>query len=258
MRLEEAEIAGIRAAVAEVYGPGASVKLFGSRLDDGARGGDIDLLVETPAQPEVAQEIALGAALEARLGARKIDVLVVGPEGARRPVERAAMRDGDSLPDVAAPEGGEEEDLLAASLEGAEMFAGRLRRSVEAVRAEPLKAPFDEAAQERVDALFKRFERLQDVCLRRLARHALAAAQEDARGMTARDQLNRLEQLGATSSAARWLKITAARNRIAMDYGDRPGVEEERLKAVLSAADALLEEWALLDRFARAQAEQRS
>ncbi len=37
----------IRTAVAETFGEDANIWLFGSRVDDNKRGGDIDLLIET-------------------------------------------------------------------------------------------------------------------------------------------------------------------------------------------------------------------
>lgn len=46
MRLSTAEIAVIRTLVRTRFGSGARIWLFGSRLDDDARGGDIDLYVE--------------------------------------------------------------------------------------------------------------------------------------------------------------------------------------------------------------------
>jgi predicted nucleotidyltransferase len=46
MRLRPDETEVIRAAVRDVFGPRATVRLFGSRVRDDLRGGDVDLFVE--------------------------------------------------------------------------------------------------------------------------------------------------------------------------------------------------------------------
>ena len=43
MQLTPAEVAAIKAATRLTFGPDAVVRLFGSRVDDNVRGGDIDL-----------------------------------------------------------------------------------------------------------------------------------------------------------------------------------------------------------------------
>ncbi|KZY91508.1 hypothetical protein A3743_26965, partial [Oleiphilus sp. HI0072] len=52
MRLSSFQVAKIKESVEAVLGAEAEVILFGSRVDDSARGGDIDLFVETARQIE--------------------------------------------------------------------------------------------------------------------------------------------------------------------------------------------------------------
>ena len=47
MRLSPAQTEVILSCLRQQYGADATVMLFGSRLDDSARGGDVDLLVDT-------------------------------------------------------------------------------------------------------------------------------------------------------------------------------------------------------------------
>ena len=47
MRVTPQQQSVIRTAVAETFGETANIWLFGSRVDDNKRGGDIDLLIET-------------------------------------------------------------------------------------------------------------------------------------------------------------------------------------------------------------------
>ncbi len=56
MRLNNEQIAVIVEAVADLGGSDAEVFLFGSRVDDEARGGDVDLLIETEARLSVLEQ----------------------------------------------------------------------------------------------------------------------------------------------------------------------------------------------------------
>lgn len=75
------------------------MRLFGSRLDDAARGGDIDLLVECDeAIADLAHKrLQLVAWLQLRLGDQPIDVLVSAPGAPQGPVIEAALRRGVRL-----------------------------------------------------------------------------------------------------------------------------------------------------------------
>lgn len=88
MRLSELQQSVIRATVAETFGTQASVWLFGSRVDDSKRGGDIDLLIQTD-QVDIdaltRAEIAFLGKLQMKLGEQKIDVLLDYPSRKTHP-----------------------------------------------------------------------------------------------------------------------------------------------------------------------------
>lgn len=106
MRLtpEQSEI--IRQATAAAFGADARVWLFGSRVDDHKRGGDIDLLVqpaanggetdEDPATATLTRKLRLLGLLERQLGERRIDVIIEAP-GDTRPIVRIARATGVRL-----------------------------------------------------------------------------------------------------------------------------------------------------------------
>jgi uncharacterized protein len=96
MRLLPEHIAVIKHASAELMGADVSVRLFGSRLDDQARGGDIDLLVEAPAAvPNRAKAAAhLAALIERRLGGRRVDVVLLDPATPPASVHAVAKAQG--------------------------------------------------------------------------------------------------------------------------------------------------------------------
>lgn len=99
MRISQQTQQIIRDTVREVFGVEANVKLFGSRINDDARGGDIDLLVELPT---IAAEIErktmqLTARLQLRIGDQPIDVLVLDPSTPRQSIHEQASVTGIEL-----------------------------------------------------------------------------------------------------------------------------------------------------------------
>lgn len=96
MRLTDTQRQLIQHIVIDELGPGTSVRLFGSRLDDTARGGDIDLLVEL-AEP-VERPAQLAARLSVRImramHGRKVDVLLSAPNLSEQAIHRLAREQG--------------------------------------------------------------------------------------------------------------------------------------------------------------------
>lgn len=95
MRISPQERSSIRRATEEVAGAGARALLFGSRVHDDLRGGDIDLLVELPAPAEDALglSVRIAARIQRQIGLRKIDVLIADPASPDSPLLRQARQD---------------------------------------------------------------------------------------------------------------------------------------------------------------------
>lgn len=99
MRLDSSQRLALRQCFQQELGADADIRLFGSRLDDEARGGDVDLLVcsSTQLERKVWLEARLAAAAERVLGGRKVDVILVDPETSLGPVHLHALREGVPL-----------------------------------------------------------------------------------------------------------------------------------------------------------------
>lgn len=95
MRLTPDEVRAIKAATREAFGANAVVRLFGSRVDDGLRGGDIDLHVEAdPIEHEWRARGVFEDTLFERIEPRKVDLIVTMRGTTPRGFERIAYRDG--------------------------------------------------------------------------------------------------------------------------------------------------------------------
>lgn len=68
MRLTKQQTEAIIQTVTRLVGMGAAVYLFGSRLNDQAKGGDIDLFIESDTQLSLIQRAQIKMQLESQLG----------------------------------------------------------------------------------------------------------------------------------------------------------------------------------------------
>ncbi|MBI2383780.1 MAG: nucleotidyltransferase domain-containing protein [Gammaproteobacteria bacterium] len=96
MRLSPEQTKAIRDRVRALLGAHARVSLFGSRVDDYACGGDIDLLVEVgePLSNRAAMASRLAAELQIALGEQRIDVVLVDPLTPVQPIHEVAHKQG--------------------------------------------------------------------------------------------------------------------------------------------------------------------
>ncbi len=98
MRLTDHQIAVIKSTAREIWGAQVQVRLFGSRVDDNRRGGDIDLYVSgvtLPAEEQLQTKLRFLVRLKQLLGDQRIDVVFAPVEGeAVLPIQRMAQATG--------------------------------------------------------------------------------------------------------------------------------------------------------------------
>ena len=96
MRLNPAQIEMIRNTAQLVFRDSVSVTLFGSRVDDHAKGGDVDLMVEVGG---IVDEPALFSArvasrISRSMNGRRVDVILKAPNLKHQPIHEIATRTG--------------------------------------------------------------------------------------------------------------------------------------------------------------------
>ncbi len=96
MRLTSQQIQQIRTIVAAQAGTDAKICLFGSRVDDQARGGDVDILVEVPTSVEDPAPLAarIAGRVSRLMGGRKVDVVLSAPNLQELPIHEMARKQG--------------------------------------------------------------------------------------------------------------------------------------------------------------------
>ncbi len=92
MRLTEFEINAIKQCALEIFGENVQVFLFGSRIDNTKKGGDIDLYIKTKVGNDFSHKIKFLVALEQQIGEQKVDVVFA--EDKNRAIEQQAVLNG--------------------------------------------------------------------------------------------------------------------------------------------------------------------
>jgi len=96
MRLTDQQIQIIRQVSCHIAGEQSRVRVFGSRLDDAAHGGDLDLMLELPQAVENPALLAarMSAQVSRALHGRKVDVVLSAPNLLRLPIHDLAFKEG--------------------------------------------------------------------------------------------------------------------------------------------------------------------
>lgn len=96
MRLTLDQIELIRNSTKHLAGESATVRLFGSRVRDDARGGDVDLLIEIDRPVENAALLAaqVSARISYAMQGRNVDVVIRAPNLLIQPIHTVALTEG--------------------------------------------------------------------------------------------------------------------------------------------------------------------
>jgi predicted nucleotidyltransferase len=96
MRIAKADHDSIKGTAEKHFGANCVVRLFGSRVDDARRGGDIDIhvVVTDDTLATLLQKIEFLVQLEKLIGDRKVDVVVEGPSRKNGYIDRVARETG--------------------------------------------------------------------------------------------------------------------------------------------------------------------
>ena len=144
-------------------------------------------------------------------------------------------------------------EALEAALAQCDLHAGILSQDLQRLPDyfDPAVASaLDDHQRMLLDQAAYRFMKLQDVLGEKVLPALLAATLDTLPPEASFAQkLQRLERLGAVSSATAWKRLREARNSLAHDYPDHPDVQAAVLTHFLGAAGALLAEWGRARRF---------
>lgn len=99
MRITEGQAQSIKDIVASLIDPGVEVWLFGSRVDDYAKGGDIDILVVS--KHDIDELVFVAAKISTQVSrlfhGRKTDVILQTPSVELSPIHTIAKETGIKL-----------------------------------------------------------------------------------------------------------------------------------------------------------------
>jgi predicted nucleotidyltransferase len=99
MRLTQQQTKQIAELVQDFVGHQVSIYVFGSRLNDKARGGDLDIMLDfsDPVENPALLSATLSAKISRMMHGRKVDVLLNAPNLTHLPIHDIALNEGQRL-----------------------------------------------------------------------------------------------------------------------------------------------------------------
>ena len=99
MRISTTQQKKICNIIYQLLSDDVDIRVFGSRLDDNAKGGDLDLFIQTPhiVEHPAAISAKIAAQVYRVMHGRKVDVLLQAPNLKITPIHHIARQKGESI-----------------------------------------------------------------------------------------------------------------------------------------------------------------
>jgi predicted nucleotidyltransferase len=235
MRLSYFEIESILKTKAGVFGQDVDIYLFGSRMDDYKKGGDIDLFIDYAGSDKFEKKISFLTKVQESIGEQKIDV--VFPSTADRLIEAEAKK-GIAL------------NLTKIKINRYLNQCDKHLQRVEEAYTDifpllPLSVEkytnLSKDEVQDIDQYLFRFAKLQDTLGDKLFRLILQEYEPGDEIVPFIDVLNTLEKLGFITSAKEWMNLRKIRNEISHQYDDEPEEMTQAINNILNHKDIIKE-----------------
>ncbi|MCD6432897.1 MAG: hypothetical protein J7L21_02540, partial [Sulfurimonas sp.] len=225
MRLNLSQIEAIIKCKNKVFGEESKIYLFGSRVDDTQKGGDIDLyLLPKNCNANIDKKISFLSILESMIGEQKIDLVIAKDE--QRLIEKEAVEKGVEL------------DLSKIKLQKYFNECDKHLQRIEEAYSDiknilPISSfKYQNLTKDEVqgiDQYLFRFSKLQDTLGDKIFKLIIQEYNPTNEPIKFIDLLNQLEKLDFINSTNEWINLRKIRNEISHQYDDEP---EEMAQAV--------------------------
>ena len=218
MRLTEFEVKAIITNTKAFFGNEASVYLFGSRVDDSKKGGDIDLYIITENTADLYQKkLKFLVALERLIGEQRIDIVFATDP--TRLIEQIALQEGIKL-DI-------ENLRIQKVISECDKHLLRMNDAYQDMQSFMLLSPekYQQLSKDEIqdiDQYLYRFSKLQDAMGEKLFKLTISRYEQNVDNLSFIDILNKLEKLQLIQSAEDWKVLRQIRNDLAHEYEDDP------------------------------------
>lgn len=235
MRLSLCEVENILKLKNKYFSEMDKIYLFGSRVDDNKKGGDIDLYIERYDINDkyYNKKIELVSELQKIIGEQKIDLII--------------SQDDNRLIEIEAKKGIElnlDKIKLKKYFNECDKHLQRIEEAYEDIKESiPLTVQkyniLSKDEVQAIDQYLYRFSKLQDTLGGKIFKLLLDIYEPSDENIPFLDLLNKLEKLDFLENVKEWINLRDKRNKIARQYDDEPYEMTQAINDILNQKDIL-------------------